>query len=49
LSHAHASVVIQEMYIDQRTQVLSPSLVGLLGAGEVSQCPDEEIIDIDEE
>jgi len=49
LSHAHASVVIQEMYVDQRTQVLSPSLVGLLGAGDPVQSDDEEVIDIDEE
>ena len=49
LSHAHASVVIQEMYVDQRTQVLSPSLVGLLGAGEAVQTDDEGIIDVEAE
>jgi len=46
LSHAHASVVIQEMYIDQRTQVLSPGLVGLLSSG---QSTVDEVIDIEGE
>jgi len=49
LSHAHASVVIQEMYVDQRTQVLSPSLVGLLGSPAADQPDDEGIIDVEAE
>jgi len=49
LSHAHASVVIQEMYVDQRTQVLSPGLVSLLGSGEASLAEDDGVIDVEEE